>query len=387
MNRHLVHISIAAMTILLVACGRNQPLGLEGKKRLLQTKKQQLLILSNEVSALEAEIAQLDPEARAKARQAVVGYTEVASSTFRHFVKVQGQVEANQNILVSPEMGGRITQIRVQEGQTVGAGTVLLQLDDAVMARSIEEVQTQLDLANTVFEKQARLWEQKIGTEIQYLTAKNQKESLERRLATLREQLEMSKIKAPISGTIDEIMAKTGEMAAPGMPVLRIVSARDLSLKAALSEAYIPFVHKGDRVQISFPALGREIEARVHTVGQSIHVRDRTFEVTIQLPNDSDFKPNMFGEVAINDRTVEQAVTIPSELVQQSDLGAFVYTAVADSSGTWKARRVDIALGLSYAGEVVVEKGLKAGDRLINAGYKDLSDGQEVIFNEPLANE
>ncbi|RMG71942.1 MAG: efflux RND transporter periplasmic adaptor subunit, partial [Bacteroidetes bacterium] len=329
--------------------------------------------------------ARLNPDAAPKVKQTAVSTLTLKPTTFEHFVKVQGQVEANQNIMVSPLVSGRITRIFVREGQQVKAGQLLAQIDDAIMRRSIEEVKTSLDLATIMFEKQRDLWAQEIGTEIQYLTAKNQKEALERRLATLEEQLDLNRIKAPIAGTIDEIMPKVGEMVTPGMPAFRIVNARDLSLKASLSEAYIPYVRPGDEVKITFPALDRSIDAKVSTVGQFINPQDRTFDVEVKLPSSPDFKPNMFGEIAINDRNIEEAIVVPLPLVQQSERGSFVYVAEQGADGSLVARRRSLVLGLSYGSQVQVIEGLQAGDQLINAGYKDLSDGQRLILDQSLA--
>ena len=385
MHRLFSLIPVLLVLALLAACGGRQPQTLEGKQALLQQKKKALLTLSREIDDLEEEILRLDPDSRPKAKQTAVSTLTLEPTTFQHYVKVQGQVEANQNILVSPMASGRVTRILVREGQQVKAGTLLAQIDDAVMRSSIEEVKTSLELATIMYNKQKELWEQEIGTEVQYLTAQNQKESLERRLATLEEQLDLSRIKAPIAGTVDEILPKVGEMVSPGMPAFRIVNARDLSLKASLSEAYIPYVRPGDKVEVNFPALQRSIEARVSTVGQFIDPQDRTFEVEVGLPSSPDFKPNMFGEIAINDRNIRDAIVVPLPLIQQSERGPFVYVAENGSEGQLVARRRNLVLGLSYGSLVQVADGLTAGDRLINAGYKDLSEGQYLILDQSLA--
>ena len=370
----------------LASCGE-KPQSLEAKKTLLDSKKKALRALNEEINALESEIAELDPSIKAKARQASVSVEALASTEFKHFVEVQGKVEANNNVMVSPQTPGVVTAIYVREGQYVKKGQVLAQLDDAVMQSSLEEVRTALDLANVMFEKQEKLWNQKIGTEIQYLTAKNQKESLVRKLATLEKQTEMSKIKAPISGSVDEIHPKVGEAVSPGFPAFRVVNGRDLSLKAQLSENYIPYIRKGDLVNISFPALEKEIEARVTTVGQSINPVDRTFNVEVKLPSDPMLKANMFGELSINDRTIKDAITIPVSLLQQSEISKYVFIT-EEKEGKIFAKRTNIATGLSYDGKIVVEEGLAAGQNLIIAGYKGLSDGQEVVVqkDENLAN-
>ncbi|MEZ4825690.1 MAG: efflux RND transporter periplasmic adaptor subunit [Bacteroidia bacterium] len=371
----------ALLIALFVGCGEKQPVTLAEKKAALAQKKEVLKILSREVAELEEEIASLDPELKKEVRKVTVSTQIINVSDFQHFVSVQGQVEANKNILVSPQTGGRIVKVYVQEGQSVQAGTLLAQLDDAIMRSGIQEMETSLDLANIMFEKQKNLWDQQIGTEVQYLTAKNQKESLEKRLATMKEQLELSKIKSPISGTVDEIMPKVGETVSPGFPAFRIINPSDLSLKAQISESYIPYIRKGDQVKVTFPALDKSIDARVTVVGQFIDPNDRTFPVEVKLPANPMLKANMFGELSINDRTQKSAVTIPVSVIQQSEESDFVFVA-NEQEGKWIATRTNIKTGLSYNGAVEVTEGLTAGQNLIVAGYKNLSDGQEIIINQ-----
>ena len=282
------------MLFLLIACGSDSPQTLSGKKAALQAKKTELKSLSQEISQLEGEIRKLDPEAKAQIRIANVTVQPMETATFSHFVTQQGRIEADNNILVSSMMAGRITKIFVREGQFVKRGQSLAQLDDAVMKSSISEVKTSLNLATTLFEKQKSLWEQEIGTEVQYLTFKNQKEAMEQRLATLEEQRSLTRITAPISGTVDEILPKTGEMVSPGFPAFRVVNSSALSLKANVSESYVPYISRGELVKVSFPTINQEMDAKVSVVGQSIDANNRTFKVEVKLPNNKLLKANMF---------------------------------------------------------------------------------------------
>ncbi|MEL6673971.1 MAG: efflux RND transporter periplasmic adaptor subunit [Bacteroidota bacterium] len=375
------YLYITPLILLLAACGGQAPQTLEGKKAALQQKKVELRSLNQEITQLEEEIRKLDPAAKAEIRKATVGVMPLETETFAHYVTQQGRVEADNNIMVSPMMAGRVMQIYVKEGQYVKRGQTLAQLDDAVMKSTISEVQTSLNLANTLYEKQKNLWEQEIGTEIQYLTAKNQKEALEQRLKTLEEQRSLTKITAPINGSIDEIVPKMGEMVSPGFPAFRVVNSGSLSLKANVSESYIPYINRGEKVKVSFPTIDREMNAKVSMVGQSIDANNRTFKVEVKLPNDPLIKANMFGEISINDRTEKDAIAIPFNIIQQGEEGQYVFVAKDMGEGKWKAERVDIERGLDYEGKVVVNKGLKKGDLLISAGFRDLSDGQEIEFD------
>lgn len=369
--------------LLLVGCGSDSPETLEAKKQALKEKQATLRTLTLEIDSLQAEITRLDPTAQRLKKQTPVSVEVVEKQRLAHYVEVQGKVEADNNIMVGAMSSGRLINLFVKEGQSVRKGQTLAQLDDAVIKASISEVETQLKLAEIVFKKQETLWKQEIGTEIQYLTAKNNVESLQKRLATLKEQQDMSKIKAPITGTVDEVMVKMGELVSPGFPVFRIVNPYDLKLVAEVPESNAPYIKRGDEVSIDFPILNQNLKGRVSRVGQAINPLNRTFPVEVKLPSNSAFKPNMFGKIAINDRTLDDVVAIPLSMVQKSDVGSFVYVAVDKGEKVVSSRRA-IALGLEAAGMVEVAQGLESGDRLITTGYKGLSDGQEVTLNEPI---
>ncbi len=379
--KKLALIAALVTSTLLLACGGSEPANTpEAKEALLKEKRTQLLALNQEITQLEEELAKLDPS-KAKAEKIVPVTTQILNpADFEHYVEVQGKVESNKSIMVSPQTGGRLIQVTVQEGQRVNKGHVMARIDDAVIKRNIEEIQTQLDLATVLFEKQENLWKQEIGTEVQYLSAKSQKESLERRLETLKEQQALAIVRAPQTGTVDDVMNRVGETVAPGQPVFLLINNSDLSLSAELSEAYAPFVRRGDQVELSFPILDRTMKAKVKRVGEVINPVNRTFTVEVDLPRSRDYKPNMFGMISINDRTLKDVITIPQSIIQKSDDGEFVYLAVEE--GNWVARRRIIETGLSYDGMIEVKSGLSPQDRLIMAGYKSLSDGQRVQLND-----
>ncbi len=376
-------ILFALAGVIVIGCNQS-PKSLAQKQKVLLAKKADLRKLSEEISTLEADIARLDPSIGDRVRIAAVSIEEVKPSVFQHFIDVQGAIEAKDNVLVSPQSAGRVTAIYVKEGQTVNAGQRLAQIDDAVMVASMAEIETQLTLAEDLRDRQQRLWDQGIGTEVQLIEAKNRVESLERRLATQKEQISLSSITSPIAGTVEQVLPKVGEVVSPGMPAFRIVNNRDLSLNAKLSEVHIPRIRKGDLVEIEFPALNQSFQGKVAVVGQSIDASDRTFHVEVSLPRHENLKPNMFGTLRINDETVKDAVVLPLALIQRSEVGPFVFVAQQEGE-TWTAERRNLTTGLSYDGKTTVLKGLSHGDRLITAGYKDLSDGQAIEFTDSLA--
>lgn len=379
MNRILNITLILSLMLSLSACGGEDiGEGLAQKRKQLEKLQGDRVTLDTKIADLEKEIGKLDTVKR-EIPPVPVKVSPIALTTMNHYLEIQGSVESNRNVQVSPKMSGIITQIYVSEGQYVSAGKVLAQIDDAVIRASRAELETQTELAKTIFEKQKRLWDQEIGTEIQYLQAKNNYDALQKRIESLDEQISMSKIKAPISGTVDDIMPKVGEMATPGMPAFRVTSPSDLSLVANVSESYAPFVKRGDAVKIYFPAIDKTFNARVSTVAQSIDPTSRTFEVKAKLPANKQVKINMYGKMAINDRNLKDVIVAPVDLLQKGATGNYVYIA-EEKNGKWHARRRNVDMGLSYENKAEITTGLEAGDRLITDGFKEVSDGQVVSF-------
>lgn len=371
---------IVLLTLALAACGGGKtPDTLEGKKARLAELKQQQAQLSGELKTLEADIAKLDPKKAEELRTKTVAVTPLAVGTFEHFIEVQGTVDAKNNVQVGPQSPGMIKAVYVKEGDRVGAGAVLARIDDQVMQESIAEIQNQLVLATTVFEKQKRLWEQQIGTELQYLQAKNNMESLQKRIQTLRAQAGLSRVTSPISGVVDKVNQKAGELASPGMPMFRVVNLSSLKAVAKISDAYVASVRKGDAVTVKFPDLKKEIKARITFVSTTVDPLSRTFSIEATLPSSPDLKPNMLAQVLINDNNVKDALVIDENLVQNTEDGQTVYVAAAEGNRRI-ARARTVKTGPSYNGRVQVLEGLQAGDQLITVGYQELTDGQPITY-------
>jgi membrane fusion protein, multidrug efflux system len=374
------NIAVATLAaFLLVACGGEKKEGLAGKQEELAQLKSEQSELNQKIKALETEIAQLDttnkPEDRAKA----VVVSPLLTENFKHYVEVQGTVDAKNTVMVSPKTGGVLTAVYVKEGDNVRQGTVMAKIDNSILRESIEEVKNQLSLATTVYEKQARLWDQKIGTEIQYLQAKNNKEALEKKLTTLNTQLGQANITAPISGVVDQVIAKVGEMASPGMPVARVVNLSNLKVVAKVADSYAASIRKGDEVIIKFPDLNQEYKARVSFVSTTVDPLTRTFRIEANLPSNNALKPNMLAQVQINDASRNDAIVIDQNLVQSTEKGQVVYVTATEGNRR-VAQAKNVKTGLSYNGKVEILEGLKAGDQLITQGYQEVADGQVITF-------
>ncbi|MBN1273728.1 MAG: efflux RND transporter periplasmic adaptor subunit [Candidatus Aminicenantes bacterium] len=306
---------------------------------------------------------------------------EVALQEFRHFITVQGTVESESNILVSPQTPGLVQTLHVRTGDRVTKGQILAELDASVIQRSIEEVKNGLVLARTVFERRARLWEKNIGSEIEYLQAKNNKEALEKKLLTLQEQYQMTLITAPISGTIDEVMIKEGEMAAGGYGAFRIVQLSRLKITASLSENHITRIEQQDIAQISIPVAGIQFEQRLHAVSQVIDPDNRTFDIEILIPRTiKNIKPNMLAVVTINDYTNPQALVVPRNIIQKTGENNFIFVA-EQKNGNMVARKRVITTGEDYANRVEITGGLSSGENVIVFGFQNLGDGQPISIN------
>ncbi|MFN3588585.1 MAG: efflux RND transporter periplasmic adaptor subunit [Spirosomataceae bacterium] len=371
-------IAFAGLMLTVVACGDKEDNSLDGKKaKLVALQSQQAEILAT-IKTLQAEIEKAEPNKSVKIKS--VSTMPIVAQQFDHFVEATGRLDAVNNVLVSPQMGGAITALYVKEGDMVTKGQRIATIDNTVMRNSIQEIMIQLETAKTLFERQKALWDQKIGTEVQYIQAKAQVESIEKRLSTLKSQDAMNVVLAPISGQIDEVRMKSGEMAAPGIGIVRIVNSANLKVVASVPDTYAGTIAKGDVVQIRFPDLNREMTARLTFVGQTINPASRTFPVEAQLSSvDRQLKPNLTAELKINDQSRAGVIAIPQNIVQRTEQGTVVYVAVKEGNQFVAKQRV-ISTGLSYDGKVEVLTGLTAGDLLISEGYQELVDGQVVSF-------
>ncbi len=364
-------------TLTLFSCDK-EPETPEEKKAALDEKRNEMMELQGEIAQLESD---LGDAAKKEEVSKLIESMPVTSETFNHYIEVQGTVESDKNVTILPEMPATIVSLKVKEGDRVSAGQVIATLDAGTFNKQVAELQTQLSLATTVYEKRKRLWDQKIGSEIEYLQSQTQKQSLENSIATLKQQMRKSVVTSPISGTIDEVYAKQGELANPAMPIARVINVSDVQLVADVSENYLSAVKKGDKVKIFFSALGTEMEQKVTFVGQTINTANRTFKVQIDLPNkDGAIKPNLVGTVKINDFQKEGAITVPTNLIQiGTDGNKFLYV-VKEEGGKKIAKKVTVKTGMSYEGSTIVNEGLSATDEVISKGYNEVVDGENVRF-------
>ena len=346
----------------------------------LQLDKKELISKMDSLSAklkkIEISIHDLDT---IKKLQKVTVF-KIKDTVFNHYIALQGMVASDKNVKLRPEVGGLITRIFVKEGQQVRAGQTLIQLDASVLTDKVNELNTQLSLATTTYDRQARLWNQKIGTEMDYLGAKTQKEALENSLKSLYTQISKMKIKAPFSGVIDEVFAKTGELSGPQMPVIRLVNLNKLYVEAEVPETYLKNIKKGTKVLLDFTSIDKQITAKVAEIGNVINPANRSFKIKIYIPKDKDIKPNLLADLKINDYA-KNGVVLPSNLIQMSQNSEqFVYVINENESTKTVEKRI-LEVGKSYNNEVIILNGLKTGEIIVDKGGKFVKDGDEVFVS------
>ena len=357
-----------------------------GSSSTLEELKTQKSEIEGEIKALKDQLAELD-EAIKKIdttsndeKLELVTVIDLNPDVFNNYIEAQGKTFTENNVMVTTDMGGLVKGVFVDEGQYVNQGQTLIQLDNSIITSQMAELETAISLAREVFDKRQRLWDQNIGSEIEYLQAKNQYESLIDKKASANVQLSKTSIKAPISGYIDMINVKLGEMAAPGMPACQIVNNTMMEVKIDLPEVYLGKVNKGDEILVELPAIEKEVKARVSAVGQTVNAYNRAFQVIASIDNKENIiKPNMLVKAKFNNLTVSDAIVIPSNLLQESAQGYFVFTAETDSlTNEVVAVKKQIEVGESYGGQIVVIKGLNESDVIINEGFRNVLDGQLI---------
>ena len=370
---------LALIVMLFTACTGGDKQDLKEKKKQLSELKVQQKEIGDKIAVLEKEIAKLDTMSKVQAKTKLVGVDTLKPVTFKHFVEVEGTVDAKENVLALQLAPGVVTAVLVNVGDHVRKGQVLFTTDASATETQIATLKTQLNLATTVFEKQDRLWKENIGSEVQYLQAKTNKEAAESQLQQLQNGIELTKCKSPIDGVVDEIRVKIGDMAAPSqaMPGVRVVNNSNLVIKAKLSDAQIGLLEVGNLVQVNFPDINKTIESRVSFVGQVVDKQSRTFNVEVKLDNsNSIYKSNMIAKLQINDDIQKDVITVPTNTIQQNEKGES-YVLVAENN---IAVKKVIQTGSEYNGTTVVKSGLSKGDKIISFGYSEVVDGQTISY-------
>ena len=366
-------IFIVVIAIIFTSCSEDN----KSKLKRLKEKRDELTV---QINALEEILAGEKTETTEKL--VCINVEKVQPGVFKHFMEAQGTVESDNNILIPAETPAVVQKIHVKKGDKISKGQLLAELDAIIINRGIDELRTQLDLASTVFERQKRLWNQKIGSEIQYLQTKANKETLDRKIKTLQEQLLKTKIFSPIKGSIDEIFIKESEMAFAGMGAIRVVELSKLKINAELSESYISQVKKDDIVKVYLPIIEKSLELSINSVSQVINPDNRTFSVEIFIPEqEKDIKPNMLSVLTINDYTNNNALVVPLNIVQKTGEENFLFVAKQNNK-KWFAEKRIIKTGKNYNNKIEILSGMSPNEFVVVMGYQDLTNGQGIEVKE-----
>jgi len=362
---------IAGLIPLLFACSSKNADENKGKVEQLKEYKTELKVLKEKISKLESEVNKGDKKEIALN----VNVEKLNVSKFEHFIQITGNVEADKNITIQPEASGNIISIDVKEGQNVKQGDVIARLNTQQLQSMINELKTKLVLSNTLFERQKRLWNQKIGSEVEFLTAKTNKESLENNLNALEAQKDLAIVRAPFNGIIDEIHQNKGEMASPSVPLAQLVNINRVYVEGDVSETYLTSIKAGGNAQLDFPAINYKTEAPIYRTSNVIDPANRSFKVRVNLRNPGQIiKPNLISIIKIRDFVQNEALVVPSIIIKKDFKGNYLY--IAEKNGKkMLAKKVYVGVSKTYNNSSMIESGLKLGDLIITEGASQVVNG------------
>jgi membrane fusion protein (multidrug efflux system) len=379
--------SLLIITLFLISCGQNKELSIEeviGTNDLETIRKKRAEVVlqeqqvSNQLKQLDSSIALLDTNKKIPLITTFMSEQKV----FQHYLELQGNVSTKMNLVIFPEYSGVLTRIYVEEGQRVTKGQMLAKIDDGGMSQQLAQAEIQTNLAKTTFERQERLWNQKIGSEIQFLQAKSNYEAQAQMVNQIKQQIDKTVVRAPFSGTIDDVITEQGSVVGAGQTqLMRIVNLDDMYIETNVPESYITNVTINKDVKIEFPILGKTVDAKIRQAGSFINPANRTFKIEIAIPNkDKDIKPNLTAKVKINDYTNETAILIPQSIISENANGE-QYIYVVNNKKTNNegvAQRVIIETGKTQGDVIEVLKGLENGVEIIQEGARSVKNGQTV---------
>ena len=378
---------IFSVSLLLASCGQKDGTSIEkviedGDLTAIRAKRSEIVTeqreIANKLKQLDEAIASLD-----SIKKLPLVTTITAKDTlFNHYLELQGSVETKKNIVLYPEAAGTLVRVLVKEGQRVSKGQVLARIDDGGLSQQVAQMEVQAELAKTTYERQKKLWEQKIGSEIQYLQAKTNYESSKNGVDQMKRQLAKATVTAPFSGIVDDVITEQGSVVAPGQSqLIRIVNLDDMYIEVEVPESYISSIVKGKETKVYFPVLGKTIDTKIRQVGNYINPNNRSFTVEVAVPNkDGIIKPNLTAKVQINDYTSEKAILIPQSIISENAEGdqyAYV-TSGKDAKNIAEAKRTIVKTGKTQGDYIEILEGITNGDDIISEGARSVKDGQKV---------
>ena len=375
-------ILLSVLSLMLFACGKGEKeqsidsLISSKNVKALQEKK---VALQAEIATIEEALATLD----VKVDEALVGVTTVKDTVFNHYLEVQGNVDTKENIVVQPEYSGTLTSLTVKAGQRVSKGQILGRVDDAGMSQQLASAENQYQLAKTTYERQKNLWDKKIGSEIQYLQAQTQMVSAQKAVSQIKAQLSKTVIRAPFSGTIDEVFVEKGEVVAPSAQgLMRIVNLGNMYVSTTIPESYIGKLKVGDNVDVFLTSLGKTYKGKVRQVGSFINPNNRSFGIEVSVPNPENLlRPNQVAKLKIIDYVSKDAIVVPTGVIQEdANHDQFVFVVEGSNGKTGKAKKVVVTTGKSSDNVTEILSGVSEEDVIVTEGVNSISEGMKLNF-------
>ena len=377
--------TILIATLILVSCAGDKKenfdtiLNSQNLENIVAKKKEieaEQLKLVTQIEQLNAQIEVLDTVKKLSLITTFITKKEV----FKHFLELQGNVTTKENLVIYPEYSGVLTSVYIKEGQRVRKGQRLAKIDDGGMSQQLAQLEIQANLAKTTFERQERLWNQNIGSEIQFLQAKSNYEAQQMAVNQMKSQLAKTVVTAPFSGTIETVISNQGSVVAPGVQLFRIVNLSNMYIETDVPEKHITNVRINKNVIINFPVLNKTINSKIRQVSNFINPANRTFKIEVAIPNkDNDIKPNLTAKLKINDYTNPSAILIPQSIISENANGEqYVYIAKDRIGKKATTQRVIIKTGKTQGDVIEVLDGLESGTEIIQEGARSVKDGQTV---------
>jgi membrane fusion protein, multidrug efflux system len=378
------YITLVLTTALLISCGQKEASSasidalIEGKKVTeLQAKKSQL---QADINKIDAALSALN----VKVDEALVGIATVKDTLFTHYLEVQGNVDTKENILIQPEFSGTLIALNVKAGQQVSKGQILGRVDDAGLSQQLASLENQYALAKTNFDRQKNLWDKKIGSEMQYLQAQTNMVTAQKGVAQLKAQLAKTIIRAPFTGTIDEVYVEKGQVVGPGSPqgLMRIVNVSNMYVSTTVPETYVGKLKVGTEVDVLLTSIGKMYKGKVRQVGKFINPSNRSFGIEVSVPNPQGLlRPNQVAKLRIIDYTNKNAVVVPSNVIQKDAEGnSYVYTVIDRDGKTGKAKKTLVKTGQSSDNLTEILEGVSADDVIVTDGVNTISEGMKLNF-------
>ena len=373
---------LSALSITLFACSNAAKT--ENIDDLIKNKN--IKALTEKKATLQADIAKIETALAAldtKKEEALVSVITLKDTIFNHYLDIQGSIDTKENILVQPEYSGTLTSLTVKAGDRVSKGQILGRIDDAGMSQQLASAVSQYSLAKTTFERQKNLWDKKIGSEIQYLQAQTQMISAQKAVAQIRAQLSKTVIRAPFSGTIDEVFAEKGQVVAPSVQgLLRIVNLGNMYVSTSVPETYIGKLKIGDQVDVYLTSLGKNYKGKVRQIGNFVNPNNRSFGIEVSVPNPENLlRPNQVAKLKITDYTNKDVIVVPTNVIQEDGKGdQYVYVVEGSNGKTGKAKKVVVSIGKSSDNVTEILSGLSENDVIVTEGVNAISEGMKLNF-------